>query len=142
MIKLLMNFSIEGWLKRLSNQMQRQLFTLKRLLIYKKVSNRPNITRETKMGRISKCLLNSLFITSTAANYFQVTGCNNENSPVSTLFQHNNIAYYTGIVQIYSLILQKSDLKWFLCSPLVLLLPMRQNIDRKFKIILPCFFRK
>ena len=35
------------------------------------------------MGKISKILINSLMLSSSAAEIFQVTGCNNENLDVS-----------------------------------------------------------
>ena len=34
------------------------------------------------MGKISKILLNSLFISSATAEYFQVTGCNDDAAEV------------------------------------------------------------
>ena len=41
------------------------------------------ISLETKMGKISKILLNSLVISSAGAEVFQVTGCNDETLDVS-----------------------------------------------------------
>ena len=40
--------------------------------------------KETKMGKISKALFGSLFISSATANVFEVTGCNNETLNVSS----------------------------------------------------------
>ena len=41
-------------------------------------------TKETKMGKISKALFSSLFISSATANVFEVTGCNDETLDVSS----------------------------------------------------------
>ena len=41
------------------------------------------LSREPKMGKLSKFLLNSLFVSSATAQSFQVTDCNDETNDVS-----------------------------------------------------------
>ena len=41
-------------------------------------------TKETKMGKISKVLFGSLFVSSATAEVFEVTGCNDETLDVSS----------------------------------------------------------